>query len=88
MSTAFVYMLRCSDNSLYIGSTTDVVRRLEEHQRGKGARYTRGRGPLEVVLVVSTATLSAARSQEAFWQQLRRADRLALVASLGQPPWG
>jgi putative endonuclease len=77
----FVYLLRCVDHSLYIGSTNDIVRRLGEHQRGQGARYTRGRLPVELVLLVSTATLSCARRQEAWWKQLSRPARLALVAS-------
>ena len=45
----FVYLLRCGDGSLYCGITDDVSRRLEAHAAGKGAKYTRGRGPLELV---------------------------------------
>ena len=44
-----VYMLRCSDNSLYTGITTDINRRFQQHSEGKGARYFRGRTPLQVV---------------------------------------
>lgn len=44
-----VYILRCGDGSLYTGISTDVARRLEEHRSGKGAKYTRSRGPLELV---------------------------------------
>ena len=43
-------MIRCHDGSLYTGIATDVARRLAEHQKGVGARYVRGRGPLELVL--------------------------------------
>jgi len=50
MSTWSVYLLRCSDGSLYTGIATDVSRRLAEHQDGdKGANYLRGRGPLQLV---------------------------------------
>ena len=45
----YVYMLRCGDDTLYTGVTDDVERRLAAHQAGKGAKYTRGRGPLELV---------------------------------------
>ena len=44
-----VYILRCGDGSLYTGATDDFPRRLEAHRSGKGAKYTRGRGPLEPV---------------------------------------
>ncbi len=44
-----LYILRCGDDSLYTGITTDVSARLAAHRSGKGAKYTRGRGPLEVV---------------------------------------
>jgi len=47
MSTWYVYLLRCSDNSLYCGVTTDPERRLAEHNSGKGAKYTRCRLPVE-----------------------------------------
>lgn len=50
MSTWSVYLLRCADGSLYTGIATDVLRRLAEHQEGdKGAKYLRGRGPLQLV---------------------------------------
>lgn len=44
-----LYILRCRDGSLYTGITVDVEKRLEAHRSGKGAKYTRGRGPLELV---------------------------------------
>jgi len=44
-----VYILRCGDGTLYTGVATDVLARLEVHRSGKGAKYTRGRGPLELV---------------------------------------
>ena len=44
-----VYILKCGDDTLYTGITTDLRRRIEQHESGKGAKYTRGRGPLKVV---------------------------------------
>ena len=46
----FVYMVRCSDDSYYIGSTTDIQRRISEHNNGTGAKYTKGRRPVLLVL--------------------------------------
>ncbi|MFR4201505.1 MAG: GIY-YIG nuclease family protein [Flavonifractor plautii] len=45
----WVYILRCGDGTLYTGTAADVERRLAAHRRGRGAKYTRGRGPLAVV---------------------------------------
>jgi putative endonuclease len=45
----FVYLLRCRDGSLYTGVSPDVAARIEAHEQGRGARYTRGRGPFELV---------------------------------------
>ena len=47
--TALVYILKCADDSFYIGWTNDLPRRLAAHNAGKGARYTRGRGPVQPV---------------------------------------
>ena len=60
----YVYMLRCGDGSLYTGITTDVEARLEAHRTGKGAKYTRGRGPLEVVYTEQCASKSDALKRE------------------------
>ncbi|MGL4772864.1 MAG: GIY-YIG nuclease family protein [Clostridium sp.] len=45
----YVYILRCADNSLYTGWTNNLEKRFNDHKNGKGAKYTRGRGPLELV---------------------------------------
>ncbi len=71
----FVYMLRCGDGSLYTGSTDDVARRLEAHRTGKGAKYTRGRGPLELVYQEELTDKSAALKREYAIKQLRRAEK-------------
>ena len=60
----YLYILRCRDGSLYTGITTDVEKRLEAHQSGKGAKYTRGRGPLELVYTEECGTHSQALKRE------------------------
>jgi putative endonuclease len=78
---AYVYLLRCADDSLYCGWTTDVRRRLAEHRSGRASRYTRSRRPLELAVVVSVADRSAALREEARIKRLPRAAKLALVES-------
>ena len=75
----FVYMLRCGDGSLYTGITDDVLRRLEVHRSGKGAKYTRGRGPLELVYQEEVPDKSAALKREYAIKQLRREEKEQLL---------
>jgi putative endonuclease len=75
-----VYILECGDRSLYVGVTNDLEKRLAAHQSGKGARYTRGRGPLVVRYVEKAATRAAAQSREAAIRKLGRAGKEALCA--------
>jgi putative endonuclease len=74
-----VYMVRCADDSLYTGCTNDLVKRLAAHNAGKGARYTRSRGPVEMVWSVRVKDKSAALSREHRVKRLTRAEKLALV---------
>ena len=60
----FVYLLLCGDQTLYCGITDDVQRRLEMHRSGKGAKYTRGRGPLELVYTEVCGSHSDALKRE------------------------
>jgi len=78
-SAHFVYVLRCGDGTLYTGYTTDVERRVREHERGDGAKYTRGRGPFDLVHVESFESRSAAMSREYELQQCSRAEKERLV---------
>ena len=75
----FVYMLRCGDGSLYTGISTDVQRRLEEHRSGKGAKYTRSRGPLELVYWEECGDKSTALKRECEIKALPRAEKLKLT---------
>jgi putative endonuclease len=80
-SMAFVYLLRCADDSLYCGWTTDVERRVGEHGAGTASRYTRSRLPVEVAAVFEAADRSAALREEARIKRLPRAEKLALIAT-------
>lgn len=75
----FVYVLRCGDDTFYTGYTTDVTRRVREHERGEGAKYTRGRTPLELVHVESHDGRSAAMAREHEIKQFSRARKARLV---------
>jgi putative endonuclease len=75
----FVYVLECGDGSLYTGYTTDVQRRLEEHRNGVGAKYTRGRTPIELVHVEGFGNRSAAQAREAEIKALSRRQKESLV---------
>lgn len=74
-----VYIIRCGDGSLYTGITTDVQKRQEVHRSGKGAKYTRGRGPLEVVYTEECADHSAALKRELEIKALGREEKLKLI---------
>lgn len=74
----YVYMLRCGDGSLYTGITDDVEKRLAAHRAGKGAKYTRGRGPLELVYSQEQPDKSAALRREYEIKQLSRQQKREL----------
>lgn len=81
----FIYLLRCADNSLYTGITTDVARRFEEHS-GKpvGAKYTAARTPIRMERVWSCEGRSAASKLEARIKQLTHAQKEQLVSDASQ----
>lgn len=78
----FVYLVRCGDNSLYTGISTDVDRRFSEHQLNplKAARYMRGRGPLELVFRAAAGDRSRASMLEHRIKRLPREEKLRLVS--------
>jgi putative endonuclease len=80
VSDHYVYVLECADGSLYTGYTTDVQRRVAEHDAGEGAKYTRGRTPVELCHVERFDSRSAAQSREHEVKSLSRAEKEALVA--------
>ena len=75
----YLYILRCGDGSLYTGITTDVESRLAQHRSGKGAKYTRGRGPLEVVYTEECEDHSAALKRELAVKALPREEKEKLI---------
>jgi len=79
VSVHWVYILECDDGSFYTGYTTDVERRVREHDRGDGAKYTRGRTPVELVHRERFESKSAAMSREYEIKQLSRAEKARLV---------
>ena len=74
-----MYVLRCSDGSLYTGITNDLPRRLSVHQAGKGGAYTRSRRPVRVVYTERRSTRGAALSREADLKRLPRSAKLSLI---------
>ena len=76
----YVYVLRCADDTFYTGYTTDVERRVAEHDDGAGAKYTRGRTPVELVHVERFESRSAAMRREHEIKQYSRAEKERLVA--------
>ena len=77
----FVYILRCGDGTLYTGVTDDVQRRLAAHREGKGAKYTRGRGPLELVYTQEQPDKSAALRREFQIKKLTRPQKERLISA-------
>lgn len=75
----FVYILMCSDGSLYTGISPDPERRLREHNSGKGAKYTRSRRPVIMVYKETADDRSAAQKRESEIKGLSREQKLALI---------
>ncbi|ERG64075.1 hypothetical protein L332_06340 [Agrococcus pavilionensis RW1] len=75
----WVYLLRCSDGSLYAGSTWDMERRLDQHQRGEGAQYTKRRRPVELAFAHYDDSIAACFALEKQIQGWSRAKREALI---------
>ncbi len=80
-----VYVLRCGDGTLYTGIARDALARLRRHEAGKGARYTRGRGPLSMVLLEPAASHGDALRREAAIRRLGRAGKEALIRLAAAP---
>ena len=78
-SDHYVYVLECADGTLYTGYTTDVERRVAEHDAGDGAKYTRGRTPVEVVLTEGFDSRAAAMRREHELKALSRREKERLI---------
>ena len=75
-----VYIMMCGDESLYTGITTDLDRRLKEHKSGRGAKYTKGRGPFRIVYSENFNTRAEATKMEANVKALKRNEKLSMVS--------
>ncbi len=74
-----LYILKCRDNSLYTGITTNLQKRVEMHLRGKGAKYTRGRGPFDLVYTEHFQDRSQASQREYVLKRLTPKEKLNLI---------
>ncbi|AIR64020.1 GIY-YIG nuclease family protein [Cedecea neteri] len=80
MTSWYLYLIRCPDNRLYTGITTDVARRFAQHQSGKGAKALRGKGVLDLVFSQVVGNRSLALRAEYRIKQLSKAEKERLVA--------
>ena len=78
-SNWYLYILRCADGTLYTGITTNVERRLEAHRSGKGAKYTRGRSPLELAYREECGSHSDALKRELLVKKMSREQKEQLI---------
>lgn len=81
MDGNYVYILQCSDSTLYTGWTTDPERRLKAHNEGKGAKYTKSRRPCKMVYCESLPDKSSALKREAEIKKMTRMQKLELISS-------
>lgn len=77
----YTYILECADGSLYTGYTPDLEKRLETHNAGKGAKYTRGRRPVKLVYSEEYNTKEEAMRREYQIKHLKREEKMALISS-------
>lgn len=82
MPEAWVYLLRCSDGSLYTGWTVNLERRLARHSAGTASRYTASRLPIQLAVAIPMPSRTAARREEARIKRLPRGAKLAILGSM------
>ena len=75
----YTYILKCKDNTYYTGYTTDLEKRLKTHNEGKGAKYTRGRGPVELVYYEEHEEKTSAMRREWEMKQLSRKEKETII---------
>ena len=81
-----VYVVECVDGSLYCGISPNVEARIEKHNSGKGAKYTRGRTPVRLLATWPHPNRSTAQAAEYRFKQLRRSEKLALIEERNNGP--
>lgn len=77
----YTYIVECKDKTLYTGWTTDLEKRLQAHNAGKGAKYTRSRRPVQLVYTEESEDRHTAMQREAQIKQLSRAEKLQMIAA-------
>ena len=77
-----MYIILCSDDTLYTGITTDIERRMRQHAAGQGAKYFRGRKPKELLYLEGGHDRSAASKRESSIKKMKRADKQLLAGSI------
>ncbi len=85
MSTWHTYILRCADQSLYVGITTDLEARVAKHNAGKGGAYTRSHRPVWMIWHEEAVSESAARKREAELKKFKKREKEKLVAMTPRP---
>lgn len=78
----YVYILQCGDHTLYTGITTELQRRLQQHNTGKASRYTRARLPVKLLYSETTSNRTEAQKREYEIKQLTRREKLALISTV------
>lgn len=74
-----MYILRCSDNTLYVGSTNNLERRMNQHHLGEGSRYTKSRQPVELIYIEEFSRIDEAFNREKQLKKWSRKKKLALI---------
>lgn len=82
----YTYILKCKDGTLYTGWTTDLDRRVRMHNSGKGAKYTRGRRPVELVYYEEHETRQEAMQRECAIKKMSRKEKVAMIARKQEAP--
>jgi len=85
MNDWYVYMLKCSDNSIYTGITTDLNKRVKRHNSGDGAKYTRSRRPVSLAYFQKLTSESEAKIREMQIKSLGRDNKERLIGAVGFP---
>lgn len=79
----FVYIVRCSDDSLYTGITNNIDKRIEKHNSGKGAKYTRSRRPVKLEAFITALDRSSASKIEHLIKKQHRSKKLEMLSKMG-----
>lgn len=80
MNNNFTYIVECSDHTLYTGWTNNLEKRLEAHNAGKGAKYTKTRRPVQLVYFETFATKEEAMSREYHIKKMSRQEKMQLIS--------